>query len=71
MITDCSGRLYKCLQIKSLCMLFITDNRNNLVNKGKGKVMDRLVITLPSATSAEREVRTGRLWGFTAAEINS
>jgi len=33
-------------------------------------VMDRLVITLPSATSAEREVRTGGLWGFTTAEIN-
>jgi len=48
-------------------MLSITDNRNNLVNKGKGKVMARLVITLPSATSIEREVRTGR---FTAAEIN-
>jgi len=41
----------------------MTDNRNDLVNKGKVKVMDKLVITLPSATSAEREVRTGRLWG--------
>ena len=47
---------------KNLHMLSMTDNRNNLVNKGKVKVMDRLVITLPSTTSAEREVRTGRLW---------
>ena len=48
---------------KNLHMLSMTDNRNDLVNKGKVKVMDKLVITLPSATSAEREVRTGRLWG--------
>jgi len=39
----------------------MTDNRNDLVNKGKVKVMDRLVITLLSTTLAEREVRTGRL----------
>jgi len=37
------------------------DNRNDLVNNRKVKVMDRLVITLPSATLAEREVRTNRL----------
>jgi len=33
--------------------------------------MDGLAITLPSANSAEREVRTGRLWRFTATKITS
>jgi len=37
------------------------DNRNDLVNNRKVKVMDRLVITLPSTTLVEREVRTNRL----------
>ena len=46
---------------KNLHMLSMTDNRNDLVNKGKVKVMDRLVITLLSTTLAERGVRTGRL----------
>jgi len=42
----------------------MTDNRNDLVNKEMVKVMDRLVITLPSATLAGREVRIGRLWEY-------
>ena len=49
---------------KNLRMLSMTDNRNDLVNKEMVKVMDRLLITLPSATSAGREVRIGRLWGY-------
>ena len=49
---------------KNLRMLSMTDNRNDLVNKEMVKVMDRLVITLPSATLAGREVRIGRLWEY-------